>query len=177
MGNFIVAGYRQLPGGDWVPQRVFDEAMQCNADFSRLIRRDFQDAAAIASHFITSDAPPSGFYWWIMAMSAFDSSTTSHPIVFFLLPPNAFPVVRGSSAANEPVNGAVRIAPGQGQGSMTTLASLQTETSPLFHSRLIVPSGWRILAQEEDGADAISHFLVLRLAFLELENGVDPPFI
>jgi len=177
MGSEIIAGYRQLPGGDWVPQRAFDEAMQCGADFSRLIRRDFQDATAVASHFVTSDAVPSGFYWWIMALSAFDSSTTAHALGFFLLPPNAFPVVRGSSTANEPVAGAVRIAPGQGGGggSMTALGSQQFEVSPLFHSRIIVPSGWRILAQEEDGADAVNHFLMLRLAFLELENGVDPP--
>ncbi len=176
MADFV-PGYRQLPGGEWVPQRVFDEALQCSPDFSRLIRRDFQDQPSIGTHFVASDAPPSGFYWWVMLLSGFNSSTANHALGFFLLPPNAFPVVQGGSAAHEPVSGAVRLAPGSGPNSMTSLASLQFEASPLFRSNVIVPSGWRILVQEEDAADGISHFIMLRLAFLELQNGVDPPYV
>lgn len=170
-------GYRRLPGGDWVPPKYFEaaDAAGCGIDFSTMQRRDWSSAPVVGTNrFVTSDPVPLGAYWWIMLMSCIDTSATTHAIGFFYLAPDGFPVVQGPSLAHESVKGAIRIGSGQ-LGNLTGLSSQGSEVSPLFADRIIVPSGFRILAQEEDVADGVSGLLMLRAAFMELQNGTNPP--
>lgn len=189
---YVMSGYGRLPDGSYVPKNLFLKALDCAPDFTLVNKRDYIDRAPIGGvrHFTISDAPPSGFYWFILALSALDTDPNAQGLSFYLLDPSGFPVKTDTLPINgnpDPLPGAIRIGSGHaGSGGAADLVTLTSsvqgggggfgECSPIMSRKIIVPERWRIGVFEDNTPfSGIAHQLALKIYFLELPKTVAPP--
>ncbi len=181
-----VEGYRQLPGGDWLPARIFESLLPGGqADINRrLVNRTYIGPLGIASQnpFVDSDVVPTGFYWLVYFASLFfpvGNSANIGEFNAFIVPPQAIDLL-GQVLPLNALTGQVadprliRISWTIPVDESATLASIPKS----INRRFIVPSGWFIkgsLLNKNAPANANTYKLSLQLQMIQLSNSEKVP--
>jgi hypothetical protein len=132
-----------------------------------------------------SDRVRAGYYWWVMLASTWSDKESDNKALY-LIPPGSGPdpSINGIAASDPFFLGGGNAAPPATGVRIDTPFVTQTpvagtNTRVNMQGSFIVPSGWAVLSMvEPDAALAgLANTRFLRLAFLELPIGQEPPTI
>lgn len=139
-------------------------------------------AAVNVRRVVFSDPPvPQDRYWVIPMLDVVNTDSNGQILgmgiipASFGMPPNFGSQTPAVTAAQLLAAGFLRVYPGSGLANNATMTNFDSQAgefaSPIFPTKIIVPSGYRVMAYERNGTiSAIARRLHLRFFYLELDN-------